>query len=195
MSDDAGSILFYGVMILLPLSAMVARRVPLGRTLKMAAAWIGIFMVGLLLVGQRDRLSELLSGQWAGGGTIRIAQASDGHFYATVGLDGVERRMLVDSGATTTALSIDTARAIGLDLDESAFPAIVSTANGRVQARTATVKRVSIGSIGWENVGVVVSPAFGTSDILGMNVLSRLASWRVEGRTLILTANPSQNYT
>lgn len=179
MSDDAGQILFYGIMILLPLSALIARRVPLGPTLKMAAAWIGIFIVGLVLVGQRDRLSGLLGGQQASGGTIRIAQASDGHFYATVNLDGVERRMLVDSGATTTALSTATAQAIGLDLDESAFPAIVSTANGRVQARTATVKRVAIGSIALENVGVVVSPAFGTDDVLGMNILSRLASWRV----------------
>lgn len=189
MSEDAASILFYGVMILLPLSALIARRVPLGPTLKMVAAWVGIFLVGLVLVGQRDRFSGLLSGQHASGTEVRIAQASDGHFYATVGLDGVERRMLVDSGATTTALSVATAQAIGLDLDQSSFPAIISTANGRVQARTATVRRASVGTIGIGDLGVVVSPAFGDSDILGMNFLSRLGSWRVEGRTLILTAD------
>ncbi|SFP38977.1 retropepsin-like aspartic protease family protein [Sphingomonas rubra] len=191
MSDDAASILLYGIMILLPLSALVARRVPLGPTLKMAAAWVGIFLVGLVLVGQRDRFSGLLSGQQVSGRDVRIAQASDGHFYATVTLDGVERRLLVDSGATTTALSLATARAIGLDLDESPFPAIIGTANGSVQARTATVKHVKIGGIAMDDVGVVVSPAFGDTDVLGMNFLSRLSSWRVEGRTLVLSPEPS----
>ena len=32
----------------------------------------------------------------------------------------------------------------------------------------------------------MISPALGTIDILGMNFLSQLASWRVEDRTLIL---------
>ena len=190
MSDDGASILLYALLLLLPLSALVARRVPIGSTFKMAAAWIGIFLVGLLLVGERDRFAGLLSGQRASGGEVRIAQASDGHFYATVRLDGVERRMLVDSGATTTALSVATAEAIGLDLDESTFPAIISTANGRVQARTATVARAEVGDVATRELGVVVSPAFGDSDVLGMNFLSRLGSWRVEGRTLILVAAP-----
>jgi aspartyl protease family protein len=30
-------------------------------------------------------------------------------------------------------------------------------------------------------------------DVVGMNFLSRLKSWRVEGRTLILTPNHPQN--
>lgn len=186
MSDDAASILLYGVLILLPLSALVARRVPLGRTLKMAAAWIGIFLVALLLANERDRFAGLLSGQRSVGREVRIAQAGDGHFYARVTLDGVERRMLVDSGATTTALSVATARAIGLDLDESTFPAIIETANGRVQALTATVAQMEVGDVAMREVGVVVSPAFGDVDVVGMNFLSRLASWRVEGRTLVL---------
>ena len=67
MSDDGASILLYALLLLLPLSALVARRVPIGSTLKMAAAWIGIFLVGLLLVGERDRFAGLLSGQPSGG--------------------------------------------------------------------------------------------------------------------------------
>ena len=190
MSDRGIDLIFYSLLLLLPLTALIARRPPLGQTLKYALAWIAIFAVGLLLVAQRDRLpswSSLLSDQRVSGRETRIGQASDGHFYATVTLDGVSRRMLVDSGATTTALSVGTARAIGLDLEESAFPVILGTANGRVTARTATVRRVELGAIAATDLGVVVSPAFGDSDILGMNFLSRLDSWRVQGRTLVLT--------
>ncbi len=31
-----------------------------------------------------------------------------------------------------------------------------------------------------------MTPALGDLDVLGMNFLSKLASWRVEGRTLVM---------
>src|SRR3546814_19982574 len=40
------------------------------------------------------------------GEEVRIPMARDGHFWATVRLNGTERRMLVDRGATVTALSV-----------------------------------------------------------------------------------------
>ena len=39
---------------------------------------------------------------------------------------------------------------------------------------------------------VVVSPAFGDMEVIGMNFLSKLASWRVEGRTLVLVPHNPQ---
>jgi aspartyl protease family protein len=102
-------------------------------------------------------------------------------------MDGVDRRMLIDSGATTTAISAGTAHAAGLDLESSPFPVVLNTANGTITAKTATARSISIGSITVRDVNVVVSPAFGDTDVIGMNLLSKLASWRVEGRTLILT--------
>src|SRR3546814_2940963 len=43
-----------------------------------------------------------------------------------------------------------------------------------------------LGGITARDLKVVISPALGDIDVLGMNFLSQLASWRVEGRTLIL---------
>ena len=189
-SDRAADMLLYAAMLVLPLSALAARRLPLSQTIKMAAAWGGIFAVGLLIVSQRDRLSGftgLFSDQHVEGRETRIRMAEDGHFYADVRINGVARRMLIDSGATTTALSTATAAAAKLDLEESPFPALITTANGSVTARTATVRELDVGSTTATDLGVVVSPAFGDLDVLGMNYLSRLASWRVEGKTLVLT--------
>ena len=100
--------------------------------------------------------------------------------------------MLVDSGATVTALSIETADASGLRPDHSPFPMIIQTANGSIRAQTATVPELRIGNIVARDLPVVTSPAFGDMDVVGMNFLSRLKSWRVEGRTLILTPNHPQ---
>ncbi|MDQ0837231.1 retropepsin-like aspartic protease family protein [Sphingomonas faeni] len=188
--DRAAQFALYAVMLILPLSALVARRLPLKPVLKMALAWVAIFAVALLIASQRDRLpglKALFSEQQVSGTETRIRMAEDGHFWADVDIDGVRRRMLIDSGATTTALSAATAKAAGLDSDESPFPVIIATANGDVSARTATARRVTIGTITATDLGIVTSPSFGDTDVIGMNFLSRLGSWRVENATLILT--------
>ena len=187
--DRAADIAFACLLLLLPLSALIARRPPLARTAKMAAAWLAIFAIGLLLATQRDRfagLAALLSDQRVDGRTTRIAMGEDGHFHADVVVNGVTRTMLIDSGATTTALSEATAKAAGIASDERPFPVLLDTANGSITARAGTARTVIVGSIRMTDLPVVVSPAFGDEDAIGMNFLSRLGSWRVEGRTLIL---------
>lgn len=129
------------------------------------------------------------------GEETRIRMSADGHFWAKVTIDGVNRRMLVDSGATLTALSTDTAAAASLDVRDSLIPIVLNTANGRIQARSATVRDLKLGDIVARDLPVVVSPAFGDTDVLGMNFLSKLKSWRVEGNTLILVPHHHQEFT
>jgi aspartyl protease family protein len=193
MTDRGADLLLYGILLILPLAALIARRPPLGQTLKMALAWAGIFAVGLVVASQWHRLggiTTMLNDQQISGTETRIRMAEDGHFWADVEIDGISRRMLIDSGATTTALSPATAAAAGLDLDESPFATVIETANGAVTARTATAHRVTIDTVTATDLGVVSSPAFGDTNVIGMNFLSRLASWRVEGGTLILAPKP-----
>ena len=166
-----------------------------------------VFMVGAIalaamLVGERGRFDptfarlaaflQLDHNQEVVGREMRVPMASDGHFWVTVRFGRIERRMLVDSGATVTALSSATAAAAGLKPDNSPFPMIIQTANGSVRAQTATAPEMRIGNIVARDLPVVTSPAFGDMDVVGMNFLSRLKSWRVEGRTLILTPNHPQ---
>jgi aspartyl protease family protein len=121
------------------------------------------------------------------GKEVRIPMARDGHFWATVRLNGTERRMLVDSSATVTALSVATARAAGVNADATLVPLLMKTANGTVRADAGTLDRLEIGGIEARKLKVVISPGLGDTDVLGMNFLSELQSWRVEDRTLILT--------
>src|SRR3546814_17639717 len=58
-----------------------------------------------------------LDSQQVVGKEVRIPMARDGHFWADVELNGTKRRMLVDSGATVTALSETTAAAAGVEGD------------------------------------------------------------------------------
>jgi aspartyl protease family protein len=189
-------VIFYVLLLVVPLSALLARRMPLSRVAVMTLAWIGIFATGLVVVAIVNQNQWLISGtralfygpdQSVVGSEVRIPMADDGHFWARATINGVERTMLVDSGATVTALSTATAAAAKIDPDGMALPAVVSTANGTVTGKSATIATLKVGGITATDLPTIVAPEFGDQDVLGMNFLSRLQSWRVEGKTLILT--------
>ena len=73
------------------------------------------------------------------------------------------------------------------------FPVLIKTANGTIQAQTGDVSQLRFGNVVARDLAVVVSPAFGDIDVIGMNFLSRLKSWRVEGDVLILTPHHPQD--
>ncbi|MBB6227173.1 aspartyl protease family protein [Polymorphobacter multimanifer] len=127
-----------------------------------------------------------VDGQQVVGEEVRIRLARDGHFWTQVEINGVARRMLVDSGATVTALSQSTADAAAVTRDIGGLPVMMRTANGTVRAETGTIERLGIGGIEATALKVVISPALGNIDVLGMNFLSQLAGWRVEDNVLIM---------
>lgn len=126
-----------------------------------------------------------LDSQQVVGDEVRIQMSRDGHFWAEVDINGVKRRMLVDSGATVTTISEQTAEAAAVD-PNGLVPVVLRTASGAITARTGEIDRLSLGTIEARNLKVVVAPTPGSIDVLGMNFLSDLASWRVEKRTLVL---------
>ncbi len=143
------------------------------------------------------RLTERfgLSNQSVSGKEVRVNMSPDGHFWVDATINGVERRMMIDSGATVTALSNDTAEAAGVDTGTGITPVVLRTANGAAAARTGTVAELRIGNIVARNLKVVSAPGLDL-DVIGMNFLSELQSWRVQGRTLILQPHhpqPSRN--
>jgi aspartyl protease family protein len=180
---------------------LAVRRIPyVGAILRLTFTFALVALL-IVLVTERASIDPYL-GQLAGrfepdrqqvvGNELHIPMAPDGHFWAVARINGVRRRMLIDSGATVTAISGTTATAAGLERDPDLLPVTVTTANGMVQARTATVASLRIGDVKASNLKVLVSPAFGGMEVLGMNFLSKLKSWRVEGRTLVMVPHHPQ---
>jgi aspartyl protease family protein len=127
------------------------------------------------------------------GKELRVPMAADGHFWVRATVNGVGRRMLIDSGATVTAISTQTAHSAGVDTGLGLAPVVLQTANGAAPAETGTIDELRVGNIVARNLKVVTSPGLGNLDVLGMNFLSKLQGWRVEGKTLILVPNHPQN--
>jgi aspartyl protease family protein len=50
VNDQSSDVIYYLLILLLPLSALMARRLPIKDVFKMALAWVAIFGVAFLLV-------------------------------------------------------------------------------------------------------------------------------------------------
>lgn len=113
---------------------------------------------------------------------------SAGHYTANAVINGRPVDVLVDTGATTVAISSETARRLGLSVPNSAFTVPVDTANGRVMAAAVTLDEVRIGEVSVRHVGALVLPAdiLGTS-LLGMTFLNGLQKFESAGARMILT--------
>ena len=96
-------------------------------------------------------------------------------------------RFLVDTGATTTALTLDDARRAGIDVDSLGFNRPVQTANGMAYYAAATLSSLTIGPYSMRSVPVAIMPA-GAMDtsLLGMSTIDRFSSWQVEGDRMVL---------
>ena len=197
MSDggDAVSFVYLLGILVLVVSALMVRRIPIGQGLKMFAGWVLIFLAAFVAFTLKDDFAALGKrimaegrgeGQTVGaGGELRIRKSLDGHFWINGEINGQRVRFLVDSGATVTSISTDTAELAGIE-PGGGLPAVVQTANGTVRVQRARAERLKIGSIERRNLAVHVSEAFGPMNVLGMNFLSSLSGWGVEGQWLVL---------
>lgn len=178
--------------LMLVMGSIMTRREPWARKLTMSLAWLAIFGGGFVLLTFRDDLgyfvqrlkSEATGAPVIEGKILKIPQAIDGHFYVDAAINGAPVRFLVDSGATVTTIGPDTAARSGVvTLGERSQT--VQTGNGLVEVDVGRAETLQVGNIGRDNVRVHVSHQE-ELNVLGMNYLSSLRRWGVEGRWLIL---------
>jgi aspartyl protease family protein len=124
--------------------------------------------------------------QSVSGGETRVEMDRDGHFWIKAQLNGASHRFLVDTGATLTAISEGTAIDAQVPSKSLRQTMRLRTANGTVEAELVSLDDMRFGNIVARDLDAVVAPGLGDTNVLGMNFLSRLHGWRVEGRTLVL---------
>ncbi|HET7317113.1 MAG TPA: retropepsin-like aspartic protease [Sphingomicrobium sp.] len=180
---------------------LVLQRLPyVGRIFQFVFSF-GLLAFALFLLLQQApfqptlaRITERLGidNQEVAGTELRVRMSPDGHFWVDAKVNGVPTRMLIDSGATVTAISQQTAKAANIDAGTRLVPVVLRTANGIAPAQTGSVDELRVGNIVARDLKVVTSPGLGELDVIGMNFLSQLESWRVEGRTLVLVPHHPQ---
>ena len=195
MTNDVmlGSVYILMAMMLV-VGALISRREPAAKLITMALAWIAIFGAGFVLFTFRDDLSwvfQRLRAE-ATGEPVQLAQetripmAIDGHFWIDAELNGERVKFLVDSGATMTTIGRDTAARAGVDVNPTRDQ-MVRTGNGVIRVSTGRADSLRVGGVERSDVTVHVTDAENLN-VLGMNFLSSLDRWGVEGRWLVLVS-------
>lgn len=191
-----------GAIFVTVMGGTVGRSVPaLGRLLQgagnlglVAALLLTIVQVARFTTGNELAMPQLgMPAQTVEGVETHIPMSANGHFWLQATVNGVPRHFLVDTGATLTAISEDTATAANVPQKAMRQVLNMQTANGSIRAELATIDELRFGNIVARDLDAVIAPGLGDANVIGMNLLSRLAGWRVEGQTLILVPHSAQH--
>ena len=171
---------------------LMSRRGRFSTSVSTALAWVAIFAGGFVVFTFRDDLgyvvqrlrAEATGTPVAAGEEIRIPMAIDGHFWVQGRINGADVKFLVDSGATMTTIGRDTAARTGVEVSATRNQ-LVRTGNGFIRVATARAGELEIGPIERRDIALHVAE-HEDLNVLGMNFLSSLQRWGVEGRWLIL---------
>ena len=111
-----------------------------------------------------------------------------GHFLGSGSINGRAVQFMVDTGATTIALSQSEANRIGLDWKRGK-PGLTNTANGLVPIYAVNLTSVRLGGVEVANVAAVVLPSEMPVVLLGNSFLGRF-SLRQDGDVMRLVKKP-----
>ena len=178
--------------IMLVLGSLMSRREPAAKLFTIALAWVAIFGAGFILFTFRDNLgwvtqrikAEAIGTPVQQGSETRIPMAIDGHFWVDGRLNGQKVKFLIDSGATMTTIDRDTATRAGVQISPRRDQ-FVRTGNGVIRVSTGRAAVLDVGGITRTDVGLQIAEN-DDLNVLGMNYLSSLSRWGVEGRWLVL---------
>jgi len=155
---------------------IVEYRGRMAQALRVAAAW-GLIFLGVMAAyglwndirGPKAIPDQILTDS----GRVELPRAPDGHYYATLTVNGVDLRFMADTGASTMVLTQDDARAIGLDPDTLLYLGQAYTANGVVRTARVTLDSVAFGPFADSGVSAWVNEGEMDVSLLGMDYLGR----------------------
>jgi len=129
-------------------------------------------------------VSAGMPAEGAESGKIVLHAGSGGHFLTQGQINGRAVTFLVDTGASTVALSVADAERIGLAY-KSGQQVRVNTANGVVPGWLVKLTSVRLGQVDVYNVDAVVSPATMPYVLLGNSVLTRFQMTRTNDQLVL----------
>ena len=128
------------------------------------------------------------AGRSGGDTDIVLPMGLGGHFSGSGAINGRAVQFMVDTGASTIALSQSEANRIGLDWKRGK-PGLTHTANGLVPVYAVNLTSVRLGGVEVANVAAVVLPSEMPTVLLGNSFLGRF-SMRQDGDVMRLVKKP-----
>lgn len=199
-NDSFGQLIYAGALLLVIGAGVLRRGTRFGDTVRSLAMWVVIVLVFVAGYQYRYELQDVTSRVTAGlvpgspmsaldgdgRATVTLDKLTNGHFGARMQVNGQTIDVMVDTGATTTVLTVADARRAGFDLESLSFTVPVSTANGIAHAARVTAASVQLGTIERKNLPMLVADKGLAQSLLGMNFIGSLSGFDVRGDRMIL---------
>ena len=158
----------------------------LPRSFKIVTFWL--LLGALLFVGVQWQTHRQQQARFrTQGSVIEIERGPDGHYHWPGRLNGRRVDFLIDTGATSTAISSALARELGLQADGEVES---STAGGRVTGQVVRVDLVLQGGVRVDRLRVVALDGLDDKPLLGMDILGRLP-WQQRDGVLRIDLRPA----
>ena len=167
------------------------------RTVRYAVIWLGVFSGIFTAFNLRDQLPIIMDRLRVGltpsiamtrtQGEAELRRGWDGHYRAETEINGVEVRMMIDTGASMVLLPYEQAAEFGIDLQTLRFSIPVTTANGDSAVAPIRLSSIKVGQIAVFDVhAAVAKPGKLKMGLLGMTFLDKLSETSFRGERLIL---------
>jgi aspartyl protease family protein len=168
---------------------IVEYRGRIGQAARIAAAW-GLIFIGVA-AGYglwNDMQARIMPMQMVQAGEVVLPRAADGHYYASLVINGTPVTFLADTGASTMVLTQDDARALGIDPGSLTYLGQAQTANGLVRTARVVLPEVTFGPFTDTDVPAHVTDGDLFGSLLGMDYLDRFEV-RIGNREMVLSRN------
>ncbi len=121
------------------------------------------------------------------GGRVTIKKnPRDRQFWTEARINNRTITMLVDTGASSVALTPADAKRAGIKLRKLDYNVPINTAGGQVMGARVTLKSVKVGSIRVKNVHGIVIPKGLSISLLGMSYLGEIEKIQVTSDAMVL---------
>lgn len=173
--DTFGRMLYLGLILAALVGwALVEFRQRMGQALRMALAWGMIFLALVSGYGiWQDLRHQSLATGMGEGGSVELRRMLDGHYYATLRINGTEVEFVVDTGASGMVLTMEDARRLGFEPEALAFLGEAYTANGVVRTAMVTLPLVEFGPFRDQDFRAYVNEGELEGSLLGMDYLGK----------------------
>jgi aspartyl protease family protein len=109
-----------------------------------------------------------------------LERSDGGHFYVDAEVNGELVHFVVDTGATSVALTVADARRVGVPFSTGEFQVVGSGASGPVRGKSIMLDKVSVDGKEVRGVSGAVLEGLGIS-LLGQSYLSRISGVEMSG--------------
>jgi aspartyl protease family protein len=184
--------LAYLLLLLLAVGgyALAAGRHDIGRNLRLAALWSLIFLGVIAVAGLWPDIRQTIAPRQSAiviGQQVELPRGPDGHYRATLIVNGAPVDFFVDTGATEVVLSRADAERVGIDTAALDYLGVAMTANGPVRTARVRLAEVSLEGIADRNLAAVVTDGPLEISLLGMSYLHRFSHIEIADGRMILT--------